>query len=62
MAKKTEEYDPSLTGIVLTAVFCVFIGLFLAAINTSLLPIKIVKALPALEDREKKDGLLYTRK
>ena len=54
MAKKTEEYDPSLTGIVLTAVFCVFIGLSLAAINTSLLPIKIVKALPALEDREKK--------
>ena len=54
MAKKTEEYDPSLTGIILTAVLGSFLGLILAGINTVFLPIKTVKELPALEDREKK--------
>ncbi len=54
MAKQKEEYDPSLIGIILTAVLGSLLGLLLAGINTAFLPIKTVKELPALEDREKK--------
>ena len=54
MAKAKEEYEPSLIGIVLTAILGSFLGLLLAGINTAFLPIKTVKELPALENREKK--------
>ena len=54
MVKQAEEYDPSLIGIILTAVLGSLLGLLLAGINTAFLPIKTVKELPAPEERVKK--------